>query len=209
VRPVPRRNTALLDRWIDKQDDHWFWRGNLKTAGYGRIRLNGVKVLAHRAVYEAYVGPIPAGLTIDHLCRVRACVNPAHLEPVSMKVNVLRGVGAAAQHARQTHCKRGHPLVGEHVYLNAQGHRRCRTCQLEMHAERYRTDPEFRAHKIAVTRAWTKARANLRGGQAAQTLVEYGLLIALIAVVVIAALIFLGPVVSGLFNNIGSTIQGT
>jgi hypothetical protein len=157
-----------LVEWTDRSGDHWLWNRSLKTAGYGVIGIPqdvvaGVgsrKILAHRASYEIYVGPIPKGMTIDHLCRVRACVKPEHLEPVSMKENLLRGEGWAGKHARQTHCKRGHSLTPENldmVRFRKTGHRICRTCVLEHHAERYRTDPEFRAKKIAVTRAWTKA----------------------------------------------------
>lgn len=197
---------ARLEERIEK-GEHWLWQGSLATAGYGRIRINRKPVLAHRAVYTEWVGPIPEGLTIDHLCRVRACVRPDHLEAVPMRTNILRGEGATAKHARQTHCKRGHPLVGEHVYLSPNGHRRCRTCQLEQHAARYRTDEEYRMRKIMTTRAWTAARAHLRKSEAAQTLVEYGLLIALIAVVVIAALLLLGPIVSEIFQNLGQDFQ--
>jgi Flp pilus assembly pilin Flp len=196
-----------LEPWVDRSGDHWLWRGSLATKGYGRLRLDGVKVLAHRASYEAYVGPIPEGLTIDHLCRVRACVKPAHLEAVTMRENVLRGIGPAAIHARQTHCKRGHLLAGEHVYQSPEGHRRCRTCQLEAHAERYRTDKEYRMHKIMVSRAWRVARAHLQRSEAAQTLVEYGLLLALIAVVAIVALLFLGPVIADMFEAIGNQLN--
>lgn len=75
-----------------------------------------------------------------------------------MRENVLRGHGATAEHARQTHCKRGHPLIPPHIYPNLKGVRRCKTCVDEHLAERYRTDPEYRAKKIAVSRAWRAAR---------------------------------------------------
>lgn len=196
-----------IEERIERKDGHWLWTGSLATRGYGRIRIDNQRPLAHRLAYELYVGPIPDGLTIDHLCRVRACVNPDHLEAVPMRVNILRGVGATAIHARQTHCKRGHPLVGEHVYLSSNGHRRCRTCQLERHAARYRSDPEYRMHKIMVTRAWNAARRHLEGSEAAQTLVEYGLLLALIAVIVLVAVMFLGDIVSRIFNDLGNAIR--
>lgn len=167
---------SKLDEWTDKNGEHWLWTGGLATAGYGRIKLpreavtatdgrrawiEAQQVLAHRAAYEVWVGPIPEGLTIDHLCRVRACVKPDHLEPVSMRTNVLRGRGPAAKHAAQTHCKRGHPFTPEHMDMTRfrkTGHRICRTCVLQRHAKRYRTDPEYRAKKIAVSKAWREAR---------------------------------------------------
>jgi hypothetical protein len=83
---------------------------------------------AHRWSYEALVGPIPPGLEIDHLCRVRNCVNPSHLEPVTKAVNILRGESMSARHARQTHCKSGHPFDAENTRMTTDGQRRCRTC---------------------------------------------------------------------------------
>jgi hypothetical protein len=87
----------------------------------------GVTTLAHRIVYMLLVGPIPFGYALDHLCRVRRCVNPAHLEPVTIAENVLRGEGTAARHARQTHCLRGHPLSGDNLVVYG-GDRHCRAC---------------------------------------------------------------------------------
>lgn len=74
----------------------WLWIGTINGAGYGTFRLNGETIGAHRAVYEHVVGPIPAGLHIDHLCRVRNCVNPEHLEPVTPSENIRRAQEAAA-----------------------------------------------------------------------------------------------------------------
>lgn len=85
-------------------------------------------VLAHRAAYEAFVGPIPKGLTIDHLCRNTRCVNPSHLEPTTIKENVMRGMAVSAINSRKTTCKRGHPLSGSNLYLSSKGYRTCATC---------------------------------------------------------------------------------
>lgn len=108
----------------------WLWTAGT-SKGYGQF-LNG----AHRVSYEMLVGPIPEGLHIDHLCRVRACVNPDHLEPVTRKENILRGVGAPAVNARKTHCSQGHPYNDEntyaYTYANGKESRRdCRACQRE------------------------------------------------------------------------------
>ena len=85
--------------------------------------------LAHRFAYETFVGPIPEGLTIDHLCRIRHCVNPEHLEAVTDRVNILRGEGISAQHARATHCPQGHPYDLINTYVAPDGDRDCRDCR--------------------------------------------------------------------------------
>ena len=92
----------------------WIWGASLQTNGYGHF-YDGGDVLAHRWLYAFCVGPIRAGLTLDHLCRERRCVNPDHLEPVSLRTNVLRGNAPAAINARKTHCLRGHPLSGSNL----------------------------------------------------------------------------------------------
>jgi hypothetical protein len=100
----------------------WEWTGG-RSSGYGRIGGEYV----HRAVYKALVGPIPEGMTVDHLCRNRVCVNPAHMEIVSRAENVLRGEGVTAVNARKTHCPRGHPLVGDNL-KKGELTRKCRLC---------------------------------------------------------------------------------
>lgn len=110
-------------------DECWPWTGWVNRGGYGRFKLDqATTVAAHRQAYLLEVGPIPTGLTLDHLCRNRACCNPAHLEPVTNKVNVLRGEGPTALNARQTVCKEGHPLEGDNLMVTPQGYRRCREC---------------------------------------------------------------------------------
>jgi hypothetical protein len=106
----------------------WEWTGAITRLGYGNAYVGGRTMLAHRAVYEALVGPVPNGLTLDHLCRNRGCVNPAHLEPVTHRENVLRGEGFAARHARKTHCPRGHPYDEKNTEWY-RGGRYCRACR--------------------------------------------------------------------------------
>lgn len=92
---------ARLWSKVDASGDCWEWIGGLTQTGYAKLKVNSKTRLGHRLVWELLVGPIPDGLTLDHLCRNRACVNPDHLEPVSVAVNVMRGYGAAAQKKRQ------------------------------------------------------------------------------------------------------------
>lgn len=106
--------------------------------GYGKFYLNGKHKRAHRVAYEMIIGPIPDGLVIDHLCRVSRCVNPYHLEPVTNRINLLRGVGPSAKHAVKTHCPRFHPYEGDNVHVDAKGSRHCKTCSNEQRRERRR-----------------------------------------------------------------------
>ena len=111
-------------------DECWVWQRSTNPQGYGLIRVGErKKVGVHRLSYEIHVGPIPEGMVVDHLCRNRACVNPYHLEVVTNRVNVLRGLGASAQHARKTQCPQGH----EYDATNSVGARICRQCKKEQH----------------------------------------------------------------------------
>lgn len=106
----------------------WIWTGTLRDDGYGVLTINHQTKYAHRVAYELTKGEIPAGYTTDHLCRVHACANPDHLDPISRGANVLRGVGYSGTNARKTHCKRGHPLSGSNLYTLGLRQRRCREC---------------------------------------------------------------------------------
>jgi hypothetical protein len=144
-----------LDRFIGKVDKNgpipecapdlgpcWLWTGSVMPRGYGKVTIAKRRLLAHRIAYEAFVGPIPEGLTLDHLCRVRRCVNPGHLEPVTVRENTLRSpVAPAAINARKTHCVHGHEFSPENTRVqfrrSDQGeHRICRACARARYHER-------------------------------------------------------------------------
>ncbi len=115
----------------------WEWSGTMRPDGYGVAWVDGRLVRAHRFFYESHVGPIPDGLVLDHLCRNTRCVNPAHLEAVTQRTNVRRGVGLFADRARQTHCKWGHEFIDDNIYRHPQrGTRMCRTCMNEANRSR-------------------------------------------------------------------------
>ena len=106
------------------------WLGYVNKSGYGRFDAHGRKVLVHRFAYEREYGPVPEGMELDHLCRVRCCVNPKHLEPVTHGDNIRRG-DAAKNRLRKTHCANGHPLDEKNTWRPAYApHRHCRRCQV-------------------------------------------------------------------------------
>lgn len=143
LRPIqnrtgPLRKTASERFWekvVTTPDGCMIWNGGKTLGGYGRFAAEtahrgGVQEMAHRWSYEDKVGPIPEGFDIDHLCRVRACVNPSHLEPVTRAENIRRAA------AIKTACPAGHPYTEDNTSRNAEGHRKCRTCVTERDALR-------------------------------------------------------------------------
>lgn len=109
----------------------WIWAARLNPCGYGHFALTAHKgmQLAHRISYTIARGEIPLGMCLDHLCRVRCCVNPSHLEIVTLKENILRGFGLPAILGRRDSCSHGHKFTPENTYLQKDGKRVCRECR--------------------------------------------------------------------------------
>lgn len=114
------------------------WIGSLDIGGYGHLSIGSKrdgtmrKGKAHRVLYELTVGQVPEGLDLDHLCRNRACVRQDHLEPVTRRVNVLRGETLPAANAAKTHCPKGHPYSGANLgWDRSKNGRVCRACKAE------------------------------------------------------------------------------
>jgi len=134
------KRLALFYRLMSKVEIHpevnwngtpcWIWCGTRTPIGYGQFSVGGIKRGAHVITYEWFVGEIPSGLTIDHLCRVRQCCNPIHLEVTTYQVNILRGNNMAAQYARRTHCPNNHEYTPENTAgRSGKTERICRTCR--------------------------------------------------------------------------------
>lgn len=125
ARPLPERFWEK----VDKTDGCWLWTGYTNARGYGQFYTGaGKKLSAHIVAYLITGGIVPPGLELDHLCRNPSCVNPAHLEPVTHRENMLRGHNVASRAASATHCPRGHAYNAENTVYTKRGHRRCRTC---------------------------------------------------------------------------------
>ena len=139
--PKPR---PVVDRFWAKVDKNgpngcWLWMGSRTSNGYGRIKPEGggsTNLVAHRFSFSLVHGEIPPEMDLDHLCRNPPCVNPDHLEVVTTQMNLLRGIGFPAVHARKTHCPQGHPydLLNTRI---ARGRRYCRICDKLAHRRKY------------------------------------------------------------------------
>jgi hypothetical protein len=148
----PNRQVLIWERWhLDAPSGCWLWDGPTNRHGYGMTsRKTWGESLAHRAFYNHFVGPIPEGLHIDHLCRARMCVNPSHLEPVTQDENNRRMVLTI------THCKHGHEFTPENTHIGPSG-RRCRECSLRTSRakmQRYRDGGLTTSGTPWVSRAW-------------------------------------------------------
>jgi hypothetical protein len=138
----------------------WIWIGRVTSEGYGTMSVRNRSTYVHRFSYELHVGPIPDGLHIDHLCRNPPCVNPAHLEAVTIRENTMRGDGPRLTRERgrsKTHCKHGHEFTEENTYWH-KGHRKCKACFRDRQKVR---DARQKAERHA---RGLKRRPTLRGG---------------------------------------------
>jgi hypothetical protein len=136
----PRLPKRFWNKASIQESGCWEWTAS-KSQGYGRYQHEGAMRLAHRVSWLTLVGPAPDGLVLDHLCRNRACVNPAHMEPVTIGENTMRGIGPTAEFARRTHCEVGHELTPENTYLFRGSIRYCRECKREWNRQ-YRKRPD-------------------------------------------------------------------
>lgn len=157
-RPVDERFWSHVDR--RGPDECWLWTGYVQPNGYGKFKPtdNSSSIWVHRMAYMLEVGPIPEGLTLDHLCKMPRCCNPAHLEPVTLRENLLRSDSASGRNARKTHCPKGHPLEGDNVIVRKTKTgigRECRACENARQRERYEADREARK---ATMRAYYQAK---------------------------------------------------
>lgn len=107
------------------------WPGTVNQDGYGLLGREGRSMMAHRWYWIQANGEIPSGLVIDHLCRNRRCCNPEHMEVVTIRENVLRGVSPNVLLSRANRCKRGHEFTDANTIQKSDGGRQCRTCQRE------------------------------------------------------------------------------
>lgn len=128
------------------------WLGGLKSFGYGCIWHEGRATTVHQAAWEILRGPVPDGLELDHICRVPACWNPEHLEPVTHAVNCLRSpIRISLRHAAKTHCPLGHEYAGTNLYVTKVGGRMCLRCTNDRtKARRKRVRAERRAIRLAI-----------------------------------------------------------
>lgn len=122
----------IMERFSEKyipvtESGCWIWLACTTKAGYGQIYKDGKPYYAHRLSYEMTIGAIPVGFELDHLCRVRCCVNPDHLEPVTHKTNIHRGVGIGK--SKPLKCKHGHEFTEENTYIPPGRYQRvCKIC---------------------------------------------------------------------------------
>ncbi len=127
---ISRKDWDRIQRKVNikKLGECWEWTAGLNGEGYVILLRDGRHQRGHRFFYETLVGAIPEKLDLDHLCRVRHCINPRHTEPVTRRTNILRGDGVAAKRAKITHCPNGHEYTPENTLRKKNNSRICREC---------------------------------------------------------------------------------
>jgi HNH endonuclease len=169
---APLRQRVLAKLVIDPSGCV-LWTGQLNGAGYGEVYVdrtpgrrqtaNANFAFVHRLMYEWFVGPIPEGLVIDHLCRTPRCASPAHLEAVTQRENVRRGMGFAGVRSRQTHCIRDHEFTEANTYISGNGTRHCKECA-RIRDQRRAATPQRVAYERARSERRREARRLALGG---------------------------------------------
>lgn len=148
-----KRGASDADRILfhtDRSGECWIWTACVdRRSGYGRVTIGGKSHYTHRIAYQAFVGPIPEGLDLDHLCRVRACCNPSHLEPVTPQVNMLRGMSVGAVAQRRDVCNHGVHDYATYGVTYKDGRRHCRECDRLRTYLWHRVGAEERARRKA------------------------------------------------------------
>lgn len=113
-----------FETYIQRGTEHWLWTGSVQNKGYGVIWMNKKKLyLAHRVMWMICYGPIPKNMTVDHVCNIKLCVYPDHLQLLTRSANKLRAIG--------DYCPKGHPYFGYNLYYLTNGNRACRTCHAD------------------------------------------------------------------------------
>lgn len=135
---------------VSRNTKCWSWTDHLEY-GYGVFSVRGTIFRAHRFAYLIFNGQIPKNLIIDHLCRNRKCVNPDHLEAVTNKINLERGIPSYTTRNKRTHCKKGHPISGRNALARSDGgSTRCRLCTRNRYKMQYRIKKELHEPRVRI-----------------------------------------------------------